>query len=85
MRGLVGEENSEKRLVDEKMDLAYKMNCTQMNLDRSWGIFFLFSGDLFLVRLRWWLNPNQSRCNWVSWPHLRAQSIQVKITSKNQS
>ena len=56
MRGLVGDENSEKRLVDEKIDLAYKMNYTHINLDRPWGIYFfifLFSGDLFLVRLRW--------------------------------
>ena len=34
MRGLVGDENLEKRLVDGKMNLAYKMNCTQMDLDR---------------------------------------------------
>ena len=49
MRGLLGDENSEKRLVDGNMNLAYKMNCTQINLDRPWGIFFyfLFNGDLF--------------------------------------
>ena len=36
---LVGDENSEKRLVDGNMNLAYKMNCTQMNLDKPWEIF----------------------------------------------
>jgi len=40
MRGLLGDENSEKRLVDGKIDLAYKMNYTQMNLDRPWGMNF---------------------------------------------
>jgi len=49
MRGLVGDENSEKRLVDGNMDLAYKINCIQMNLDKPWGIFF------YLVVICFWL------------------------------
>ena len=42
MRGWVEDshENSKKRLVDGKMDLAYKMNCTQMNFDKPSGIYF---------------------------------------------
>ena len=41
-------ESSEKRLVDGKVGLAYRMDHNQMSVDRPWDIFsFLVSCEFF--------------------------------------
>ena len=45
-------ESSKKRLVDEKVGLAYRMDHNQMSVDRPWDFFFGLVVNCFFLKPR---------------------------------
>ena len=52
-------ESSEKRLVDGKMGFAYRMDHSQMSVDRPWEFFLWLVVNCFFLKPRYTRSLNQ--------------------------